>query len=61
MSKRIIFKVELYHRGKRKIPSVGVTYASRNYEGVPDSIDTTSFHEAARDLCKQLVDAGELD
>jgi hypothetical protein len=59
--KRITFEVEFYWRGKRKKPSVSYIYASDNYEGLPENIDDTAFHKGAEDLCKQLVEAGELD
>jgi len=59
--KRITFEVEFCWRGKRRKPTVSYIYASDNYVGLPLGIDETAFHKGAEDLCKQLVEAGELD
>jgi hypothetical protein len=61
IGKRITFKVDLYWRGKRKTPSVSIQYEGDNYPGLPKEIDDSEFNKAARGLCKQLVEAGELD
>ena len=63
--KRVVFEVEFYWRGKRKKPSVGMTFASDNYEGLPekilDSEERKAFNKAAREFCRVLVESGELD
>lgn len=59
--KRVEFVVEFYWRGKHRKPSCNFIYASDNYDGIPPSIDTEAWVKASKDLCKQLVDAGELD
>jgi hypothetical protein len=59
--KRVTFKVELYWRGKRKTPSVGIQYEGKNYPGLPKNIKDTQFNKGAHQLCAQLVAAGELD
>lgn len=59
--KRIKFELEFYWRGKNKTPSVNITYAGDGYGGLPDHINDKPFSAAAQALCKQLVDAGELD
>lgn len=63
--KRVIFELEFYWRGKRKIPSVNMTFASDNYNGLPESITNSEeykeFHKAANSFCKKLVEEKELD
>lgn len=59
--KRVKFEVELYWRGKTRIPSVNILYSGDNYEGLPPEISTSEFQKGCNDLCKQLVEAGELD
>ena len=63
--KRVVFNVELYWRGKRKTPSVGMWVGpdetSDNF-GLPEEYpEFVAFQKAARDLCRALVVAGELD
>lgn len=60
-SRRLVFEVEMYWRGKRRVPSVNIAYGSDTYPGLPMCIDATAFSDAAKELCTQLVAAGELD
>ncbi len=63
--KRVTFEVEFYWRGKRKSPSVSISYASDNYDGLPPEVGNSpeceAFYRAAEKLCKKMVEAGELD
>lgn len=63
--KRIEFVVQMYWRGKRKTPSlgfwVGDDEVSRDFGLPEDCPEWAVFEKAARDLCRTLVEAGELD
>lgn len=63
--KRVTFELEFYWRGKRRKPSVNMVFETDNYEGLPneilDSPEFEVFDKAARDLCRVLVETGELD
>ena len=63
--KRVQFVVELYWRGKRKTPSLGVWIGDDEVSsdfGLPEEYpEFEAFQKAARDLCRALVVAGELD
>lgn len=59
--KRIKIEVEMYWRGKKKTPSVSITYAGPNFSGLAPWINDRKFSDGCDDLCKQLVEHGELD
>jgi len=63
--KRVVFCVELYWRGKKKKPSVVVWVGDdevSNDFGLPEEYpEFEEFEKASRNLCKALVEAGELD
>jgi hypothetical protein len=63
--KRVTFELEFYWRGKRRTPSVNMVFESDNYEGLPnkilDSPESDAFNKAAHELCRVLVEDGELD
>lgn len=63
--KQVAFEVEFYWRGKRRTPSVNMIFENRDYEGLPDKIldspEFVAFNKAAHDLCRVMVEAGELD
>ena len=62
--KRVVFSVELYWRGKRKKPSVGMWVGddiSAEF-GLPTEYpEFDVFAAATQELCRVLVEAGELD
>ena len=62
---RVQFTVELYWRGKRKTPSVGMWVGDNEFSshfGLPEEYpEFEAFQKAARELCRALVSAGELD
>lgn len=62
---KVIFELEFYWRGKRRKPSVGMLFESDNYEGLPDKIadseEYKTFNKSAKEFCRVLVEAGELD
>lgn len=61
--KRVKFGIEFYWRGKRKIPSVSLWDDNgENDFGLPEEFpEFDAFYKAAEDLCKVLVESGELD
>jgi hypothetical protein len=63
--KRVVFSVELYWRGKRKLPSIGMWVGDDEVSGdfgLPTEYpEFKDFEKAARNLCRALTDAGELD
>ena len=63
--KRVVFEVELYWRGKRKKPSVGMWVGndevSSNFGLPTEYSEFEDFQKAARKLCEALVKKGELD
>jgi hypothetical protein len=64
--KRIKYELEFYYRGeKRRTPSVNFIFENETNDGIDmdilDSPEYAAFSKAAHDLCKKLIDAGELD
>lgn len=63
--KQVTFEVDLYWRGKRKTPSLGISVGRDEVSldfGLPEEYpEFQAFEKAARELCRVLVEAGELD
>lgn len=61
---RVRFDLEFYWRGKKKTPSVNFVFENETSDGldrdIEDSIEFEMFNKAAHDLCKLLVETGEL-
>ena len=63
--KRLTLEVEFYWRGKRKTPSMVMSVGDDEFSlgyGIPeDRPEFDAFYKAADNLCKALVESGELD